>query len=171
MKICLIGSIPKGDDNRETWIDWKISYKNKLSGITNLEFTDGDLWKDESQPFLLVGHDAYQIKMSDIIIVNAEKKLGAGSAQEMLIAKYFSKPVITVLPKNSHHRKQNIKFDGCLIEDWIHPFVMITSDLIVEKIEDAVEWIRAYENKPRSVKDITVIDKAIEAYTDFVKMF
>jgi len=166
LKICLLGSIPKGDDVRKKWIDWKTDYKKKLSTIDNVEFTDGDAWRDETKPFLVVGHDSYTIKMSDIIIVNAENKLGAGTAQEMVIAKYFSKPVVTVLPKNTHHRKSNIIFDGKLINDWIHPFIFTISDLIVEKIPDAVSWIQEYQRKPNNkmIKDISIIDDAIEAY-------
>src|SRR3989344_193717 len=100
LKICLLGSIPKGDEIRKSWRDWKINYKNSLSKIDGIEFVDGDAWKEEEKSFLVFGHDSYLIKSSDIIIVNAEAKLGAGTSQEMIIAKYFSKPVITVLPKD-----------------------------------------------------------------------
>jgi hypothetical protein len=165
-RICLIGSIPKGDDERKKWIDWKQEYKEKLSVIKNVEFVDRDAWKDESKPLLTFGHDANLIKNSDLIIADARQKLGAGTSQELLIAKYFSKPVITVLPKDTYHRKSNIVFNDKLIEDWIHPFILATSDLIIEKIEDSIEWIREYmkNQKSKKIKNIKIIDEAIEAY-------
>lgn len=106
-KICLLGSIPKGDDERKGWTDWKTKYKLVLLQLNDVEFADGDDWKDETKPLLLFGHDANLVKISDIVIVNAESKIGAGTAQEMVIAKYFSRPVITILPQDTHHRRSN----------------------------------------------------------------
>jgi hypothetical protein len=165
-KICLLGPVPKGDNVRESWQDWKIKYKEELSVLNGIIFVDGDVWRDETKPLLLFGHDAYVVKTSDIIIVNAEQKLGAGTAQEVLIAKYFSKPVISVLPKDTHHRRSNIVFDGKMIADWIHPFILTTSDLVVERIGDAINWIKEYKENPsrKSVKNIRIIDEAIESF-------
>ena len=41
-----------------------------------------------------------------------------------------------------------------------------TSDLIVEKIEDAIHWIKDYIEDPgsKSVRSIDVIDDGIEAF-------
>ncbi|MBU0530374.1 MAG: hypothetical protein KKC05_01750 [Nanoarchaeota archaeon] len=165
-KICLIGSIPKGDEERKNWIDWKIKYKEGLSSLGEIEFLDGDTWKNEANTLLTFGYDTNQIKTSDVVIVNAENKLGAGTSQEMVIAKYFSKPVITILPKDTHHRKSNITFNKTLIKDWIHPFILTMSDLIVDKISDACDWIKEYQKDPSSkkIKKMTIVDEAIEYY-------
>jgi hypothetical protein len=166
----LLGSIPKGDDSRKKWTDWKTEYKKILSQLDGVGFVDGDAWKDESKPFLLFGHDLNLVKISDVIIVNAEKKIGngigVGTAQEIMVAKYFSKPVITILPKNTHHRRTDIVFDGTLIPDWISPFLQSTSDLVVENIQDTLPWIREYIEKPESkkIKNISIIDDAIAEY-------
>ena len=171
-KIGLLGSIPKGDDVRKKWTDWKKDYKRSLSELDNIEFQDGDTWKDETQPFLLFGHDAHMVKTSDILIVNAEKKIGkgigVGTAQEIIIAKYFSRPVITILPKNTHHRRSNIIFDSTLLDDWISPFLLSTSDLVVEKIQDSLPWIKEYMKNPKDkkIKGIAVIDTAIAKYLE-----
>ena len=168
LKICLIGSIPKGDDVRENWKDWKVEYKEKLSQIPNVEITDGDAWRDETKSLQLVGHDANLVKTADIIIVDSKKKLGAGTAQEMVIAKYFKRPVISIIPKDTHHRRSNIVFDGTEIDDWIHPFLLTFSDLVVENIDDCIEWIKEFSKNPESkkIKDITIIDEAINSYLD-----
>ncbi len=168
LKICLLGSIPKGDDARNTWKDWKVEYKEKLSKIPDVEFIDGDIWRDETKPMQLVGHDAYLVKTADIIIVNCKEKLGAGTAQEIVIAKYYARPVITILPKGTHHRRTNIVFDGKLIDDWVHPFILTLSDLVVENVDDCVGWLNEFSKNPKSknIKDISIIDEAIDSYLD-----
>ncbi len=165
-KICLIGPSPKGDEVRKNWQDWKIKYQQELSKLDGVEFFYGDQWLDETRPFITFGHDSDMVKNSDLVVVNAEEKLGAGTAQEILIAKYFSKPVVVVLPKNSAHRKSDIIFNGELITDWIHPFIHSTSDCIVENIGQAVEWISEYQSHPttKKIKSIKIIDEAIEQY-------
>ncbi|MBW2977402.1 hypothetical protein KY331_01010 [Candidatus Woesearchaeota archaeon] len=166
LRIFLAGSIPKGDDKRKEWKDWKTNYIEKLSTIKEIEFADPDDWRDETKPLILFGHDVNMVKTSDIIIVNAEKKLGVGTSQEMVIAKYFSKPVITILPKDTHHRRSNVVFDKTLIKDWIHPFVFTISDLVVEDISEAIDWIKEYQKDPKSkkIKDISIIDESINSY-------
>lgn len=171
MIICLLGSIPKGDEERKVWRDWKVEYKEKLSVITNIQFTNGDEWKDETRPLELVGHDLNLIKTADMVIVNAETKLGAGTAQEMVVAKYFKRPVITVLPKDTHHRKSNIVFNGTKIDDWVHPFILTFSDTVAEDIDECVAWIQDFVNNPgdKKIKDISVVDEAIGTYLKTTK--
>jgi hypothetical protein len=87
----------------------------------------------------------------------------------MIIAKYFSKPVITILPKDSHHRKSDIRFDEILIDDRIHPFLYAVSDLIVEDVQASISWIQTYQSHPKDkkIKDIAIIDEAIAGYLAF----
>ena len=166
ISVCLLGPLPKGDSVRRGWIDWKIAYKKKLASIGDFVFTDGDAWRDETRQLELVGHDAYLVKSCDVVVVNAESKLGAGTAQEMVIAKYYSKPVVTVLPKNTHHRKTGVVFDGKAIGDWVHPFISVLSDEVVENLDDCAKWIMRYASAPQNakIKDITIVDDAVAAY-------
>jgi len=113
---------------------------------------------------LVFGHDCKHIKNSDLVIVDAREKIGAGTAQEMLIAKYFKKPVITVLPKDTHHRRTNFEINRKIVEDWIHPFIHSTSDVIIENYKDLSEWVRKCMEGKVKVKDISIIDKSIEYY-------
>lgn len=169
IQICLLGALPKGDETRKNWVDWKVKYKEVLQKLSNVHFVDGDAWRKESDPELTFAHDVYQIKKSDIIIVNAENKLGAGTAQEMVIAKYLKKPVISIIPKDSHHRRSNIVFDGEKIADWIHPLILAFSDAIVEKIEDSVTLIQKFSNNSTKIKGIEAIDKAIELFEKYLR--
>lgn len=162
MKIYLAGSVPKGKKEESEFHDWRIDYSNIMSKFLDAEFLDPiDRNIDESNSMEIVGYDCKLIKDSDLIVVNAQKKLGAGTAQEMVVAKYYKKPVVTVLPKDTHHRRSNIIFYGTPVEDWIHPFINVFSDFVVENVED-IEKIKdkLLSTKP---KDITVVDEAIES--------
>lgn len=169
MKVYLAGSVAKGDKDKRSVLNWRGNFKEKLSSIKKLEFLDpSDITKYEGSPFVVFGGDCSYIRKSDLVIVFAWNKIGAGTSQEMLVAKYFKKPVITVLPKNTHHRKSNVNFEGKTVEDWIHPFIFSSSDLIVEEIEDAIPWIEEYLQNPNSkeVKDIGVIDEGIRKFEE-----
>lgn len=165
----LLGSLPKGDEARKTFKDWKKEYTDKLSKeILNIEFLHGDLISDKEGPETVVGHDLWLIKHTDIIIVNATSKVGAGTSQEMVLAKYFKKPVISILSKDSHHRRPNVVFHGTKVEDWIHPFIYISSDFIAETIEEAIKWVKEFQANPRKVKvkDISIFEKDISYFED-----
>jgi len=156
--------VPKGDREAEDFHDWRADYQRQISiYIDDVDYIDpyerGEF--DESDFMAVFGTDCYHIKNSDLIVVNAEDKLGVGTAQEIVIAKYFKKPVITVLPKGTHHRRIDIVFRDQLIKDWIHPFLFAFSDLILDSIDQFkltdvdLEYIK--------IKDIGVIDQAVEA--------
>jgi nucleoside 2-deoxyribosyltransferase len=161
MKIYLAGSVPKGKEEEELFVNWRLRYKKILQSFLDAEFIfpgAGDM--DESDYLLIVGKDSRSIKHSDLVIVNAEERIGVGTAHEMIIAKYFNKPVITVVPKNSYHRRVNVIFqDKYKVEDWMHPFLYTFSDYTVVRVEDIVN----IKDKifSGSIKDISIIDKAI----------
>ena len=160
MKIYLAGSVPKGDEEAKKFDDWRSRYKQSLQKLFDADFIEPyhkDL--DEGDYLAVVGQDCRHIKESALVIVNAEEKLGVGTAQELVIAKYFRKPVISVLPKDTHHRRSNVAFHGKKIKDWIHPFIYAFSDYIVESVHE-VEKIKD-EIFSSKIKDISVIDEAI----------
>ncbi len=168
MKIILLGSIPKGDAVRKKWIDWKTGYIEKISkALPDTNFLHGDLISDKEGPEVVVGHDLYLIKHSDIAIVHAAEKIGTGTAQEILLAKQFKKPVIAIIPKDSHHRKSNIIFHGTTIKDFINPFLFISTDYVAENIDDAITWIKKYQKNPNAItiKDFSVMENNIRVFS------
>jgi len=168
MKIYLAGSVPKGSEEEKTFVNWRLRYKDVLEKVFSsmqeapcsfIMPNSGDM--DENDFLLIVGKDSKSIKSSDLVVVNSEGRLGAGTSMEMVIAKYFKKPVITVLPKNSYHRRTNVTFQGkFFVEDWIHPFVHTFSDFVVESVEE-IENIKD-DVLSGEIKDISIIDKSIE---------
>jgi len=123
VKIYLAGSVPKGNEEAKTFSDWRKKYQKVLEDIFHAQFIDpsrSDIMSYEGDSLMIVGIDCGDIKNSNLIIVNAEDKLGAGTAQELVVAKYFKLPVITVLPKNTYHRRSNIMFHNPLISGtWV----------------------------------------------------
>jgi hypothetical protein len=167
LKIALLGSIPKGDEERKNWMDWKTEYTQKITqAIPQAQFLHGDLISDNVGPELVVGHDLWLIKNSDIVIVHATSKIGAGTAQEMVLAKSFKKPLISILPKNTHHRRSNVVFHDVTIADWIHPFISVASDFIAEDIEEGIAWIQKFLENPKEMKTLAVFDKAISSFEE-----
>jgi hypothetical protein len=164
MNIYLAGSVPKGDEEEKSFVDWRSHYRDVLKNVFDAEFIDPyDRDLDESDFLLVVGKDCVDIEESAIIIVNAEEMIGPGTAQELVIAKYLKKPVVTVLPKNTHHRRQHIMFNGKLIDDWIHPFIFTFSDFVIEDIVE-IEKIKDDIFRTENIKDISVIDSAVEHF-------
>jgi len=166
IKFALLGSIPKGDEERKNWLDWKSEYIGKISQvIPEAKFLHGDLISDNVGPELVVGHDLWLIKNSDIIIVHAVSKIGAGTAQEMVLAKYFHKPLVSIVPKGTHHRRNNIIFHGVIIEDWIHPFIYVSSDYVAENIEQGILWVKEFLKNPKQkIKNTSVFNDAISLF-------
>lgn len=117
MKVVLLGSIPKGDDIRKGWSDWKIPYMDAIRRVLpGAGFVHGDTISDSAGPEMVVGHDLAQIKRADICVVDAREKLGAGTAQEIVIAKYLEKPVVTIIPRDTHHHKTDVTFHGVTLK-------------------------------------------------------
>ncbi len=160
MRIYLAGSMPKDDTEAKAFVNWREKYRKALEKVFDAEFIDpNDRELDESDPMAVFGADCRHIRDSSLIIVNAEESLGAGTSQEMVIAKYFRKSVVTVLPKECHYRRQDVVFHGHEIGDWVHSFVAVFSDFIIEDIDDiAMIKDNIFEIAP---KDISVIDKSI----------
>lgn len=168
MKIYLAGKVPKGDEIGSIE-DWRMNSASALSQIPGVEFlSPDDPTLDESQPFIVFGHDCYLIKECDAVVVNASAKLGVGTAQEMVIAKYFRKPVVSVLPKDTHHRRLNLPMHAGVVPDWIHPFIFSTSDIVVEDFREATAWLMHYIHAPQDqyIKGIEIIEDAIKAYRE-----
>ena len=163
MKIYLAGLVPKGDEDGKSFSDWRVHFTSHLKKLIKADFIDprdreeDDF--DESDFEKVFALDCKRIKECDLLIVNGDK-LGVGGAQEILIAKYFKKPVILVLPKDTIHRRKDISFKGQLIGDWIHPFLYSTCDLLVDDVKNLTkkQFDSVINSRP---KDLGLIDKAI----------
>jgi hypothetical protein len=168
MKIYLAGAVPKGDTEALDFIDWRKVYTEEISQyVDNVELFDPNIFFTlEGDSKGVAGADCWNIQQSDLVLVNAEEKIGAGTAMEFVVAKYFSKPIITILPKDTHHRRSNLEFEGRIVKDWIHPFIDTFSDVIIEDVKEIKEALEKI--KSSKVKTISIIDDSIEYAKDLL---
>jgi len=162
MKIYLAGSVPKGDKEAKSYVNWRKEYFRIISQqINGAKLLDAnDFYKLEGDSKALLGAECLHIRESDLVVVNAEEKLGAGTSMELVIAKYFGKPIITVLPKDSFHRRLNLTFEGREVKDWVHPFIDSFSDIIIENVSEVKAAIEKIKNQ--KIKEISIIEESIK---------
>ncbi|MEX2008126.1 MAG: hypothetical protein WD850_01385 [Candidatus Spechtbacterales bacterium] len=169
MKIVLLGKLPKGDEARQSFVDWKKEFVDAIeAALPNASLLNGDLIRDDVGSELVVGHDLWMVKNADVVVVDAREKIGAGTAQEMVMAKYFKKPIVAVIPPDTPHRRSNLAFDGTVVEDWVHPFLEVSSDYVADDIEDAVVYLKKFSQGEieSEVKDISVFDNTIAMFEE-----
>lgn len=160
--VYLSGSIPKSKEARDTYIDWRTQFmdeakKQKLAivGINPNIFT-----YDMMPIPYFYGRDVHMIFLSDVIVVNAQEKIGIGTAQELLIAHYYKKPVIAIAPNPSHYVKY-IDTPKQKHLHYTHPFLTSSASLIVGSYGEAVRALKEHYagKKPLRVKTINDIER------------
>ena len=170
LKVYIAGKVsPKSVLGRHDWRDDFCTQLAKLSGseIVNLDptksYDDFDL--DENNPMLMFGRDCFMIKSADLVIVNLTDDVSVGGSQEMLIAKYYNKPLIAIAPKGGKFFKSEKEIQGKIYKDWVHPFVVIPCDSFVEDINGVADFIKnLFLKSDHQVKGISVIDDAVKYY-------
>ena len=151
------------------WRDAVCEQLAKISGhdIINLDPAKDsqNVSLDESNGQLIFGRDCYMIKNADIVIVMLTDDISVGGSQEMLIAKYFHKSLIGIAARGGKFVKDEKEMRGKMFKNWIHPFVLIPCDVLVNSVEEAGEYLRTWQaNTSASVKDLSIIDQSIAYY-------
>ncbi len=170
LKVYVAGKISKESVlGTHDWRDLFCAELGKLSGlaIKNLDPTKSshELKLDPSNPDLIFGRNAYMISQADIVIVNLTDDISVGGSQEMLIAKYFEKPLIGIAPKEGKFVRSKKELMGTVYLNWVDPIVSYTCDTVVEDLPTAAKFIR--DNLLSGVfqaKTIHIIDRAIKNY-------
>ena len=112
------------------------------------------------------GHDLFLIKQADLVMVNAEIPVGLGTAQEMIIAKYFQKPIVVVSPKGSYYSPTVTEINGKVVEKWHHPFLATLSDWIIEDVKDLKPILWKFR-KRKIPKWRIFVEKSIRYYLKY----
>lgn len=111
----------------------------------------------------IFGRDCWLIQSADVVLVYLTDDISVGGSQEMVIAKYLHKPLLALAPKEGKFSKSTKDIQGQIYTNWIHPFVAVPSDWIVETVEQAAQVLANFTPR-KEVKGIDVIDSAIEYY-------
>lgn len=162
VKIYLCGSVKKDKQNKK--VCWSEGDKEVIRRVlgNEVELFDPQGNPERPDPFAAFGVDLNDVKQADFILVDARQRRGVGIGAEMAIAKMLKKPVVAVVPRNSHYRRDFLYHFGQEIRDWQHPFIFGLSDAMVESVEEAAKWVKDFLENPKPVKDSSVIEKAIE---------
>ena len=161
------GGIKKGphDDRKLTWDERAHEeFRTALRPYQVVFLNPDERTDDVSDLFTVFGRDHYQVSVADFVVIDARQRRGIGVGIEMLSAKWFTKPVISIVPRNSHYRREELQWQETTIKNYIHPHLLGLSDAVVSNFAEAAQWIREFLANPRPVKDMSVLTAAIDTY-------
>ena len=146
---------------------WREDFCKELEEKSGMKIINLDPTSRKNMPFdseMVFGRDSFMIKNSDLVIANLTDDISIGGSQEMLIAKYFKKPLLGIAPKGGKFVNKNYNDFGRTV-DFVHPFVFVPCDAIVNDMDQAAEWIKN-ELHMITPKGLECIEKSMEHYTD-----
>lgn len=144
---------------------WRDGFCKELEKLTGLKLKNLDPTKtkaDQNKPEEVLGADAYLIKTSDVLIAYLSDDVSVGCSQEILIAKYFNKPVIALAPHGGKFNGSSKEYFGKVIHDYKDPFVYTSCDVVCPNIEEVAKALKDLDNI--EVKNLNYINQAIERY-------
>lgn len=157
IKVYVAGKVSKDSSfGTHHWRDDFLQKLEDLSGLTLENLDPTKLEVDQTDPEAVFGADAALIKVCDLLIVYLSDDISVGGSQEILIAKYFSKPVIGLAPLGGKFNGSSKQLFGKTVRDYKDPFVFSTCDIVVSDID---ELARSLENLPKTPKSIALIDE------------
>ncbi len=164
LKIYVAGKVsPNSSFGTPFWRDEFCKELEKKSGvrIVNIDPTSRKTMSFDAE--MVFGRDAFFIKSADLVIVNLTDDISIGGAQEMLIAKYFSRPLLGIARKGGKFVDPEKEEYGKKI-NFVHPFAHVPCDAIVNDMDEAANWIKKELPKIKKPKEIKCIDDSIKYY-------
>lgn len=168
LRIYLAGKVSSNSSfGTEHWRERVCEELSKETGYTiiNLDPTRGgpDFSLEENNPAFIFGRDCFLIRSADVVIVYLSDDISVGGSQEMLIAKYFQKPLIGIAHMGGKFRCDKTIGEK-LYPRWIHPFVAIPCDEVVEDIREAAHQLRRYTLERLTVKNLQILEESMHYY-------
>ena len=152
--------------------DWRDSFIDTLASLSGLELQNIDPTKsgiNQDSPETVVGGDSYMISRADVVIVYLSDDISVGGSQEILIAKYFTKPVIGLAPAGGKFNGSIKEYLGQIMENYRDPFVFSTCDVVCDDIEGVAKQLKTLSLlKPKSIDLIGELKQRYEQ--DFLKL-
>ncbi len=168
--IYLAGSVKKGHEKTDEsfWTEEDMAFLQTNLPEYKIAFLNPSFRADNlSDNRSVFGRDMTQVFSSHLIFVDARDRRGLGVGAEMMWAKVNKIPVVTWSPKNSHYSKDLATLLGVPISNFIHPFVEILSDKIVQDLAEGAKWIHEMMSTPSfPIKGIEEITNAMQYYKE-----
>lgn len=153
LKIYVAGKVSKDSHfGRHDWRDEFLVEVAKISGreLINIDPTKSGIAQDD--PSVIFGGDSYMIAQADAVIVYLSDDISIGGSQEILIAKYFQKPVIGLAPHGGKFNGSTKEYFGSIVHDYKDPFVFSTCDVVCSDIQEVGEALKRVEKiTPKSI--------------------
>lgn len=167
LKVYIAGKVSK--DSVFGTSHWRDAFCEELEKkigqkVINLDPTRTGISKvlDEKDYQAVVGRDCFLIQNADVVIVNLTNDISVGGSQEMLIAKYFKKPLIGIAPLGGKFRKPEKEIYGKVYNDYTDPFVYMSCDRVVEDLDELATVVQGID----SAKQIGLLDEATQYYKE-----
>jgi hypothetical protein len=165
LKIYVAGKVSKESTfGTHYWRDGFVEKLSKLSGRKLISLDPAQKKSDQNDYEEAFGADLYMISQSDVVVVYLSDDISVGGSQEILIAKYFNKPVIGLAPLGGKFNHKNKRIFGQTIGNYRHPFVYSTCDIVCNDIDSVAKALKEVEKiRP---KTIDIIDLATKKYKE-----
>lgn len=136
---------------------------NELTGIEFISYDPTRATKSYVNPEMVFGSDVHMISQVDVVVVYFSDDISVGGSQEILIAKYFNKPVIGLAPVGGKFNGTEKEVAGVIIKDYKHPFVFSTCDVVCSDIEEVADALKNLSSiKPKGINLIDEANKQFE---------
>lgn len=163
LKVYVAGKMSKHSDfETHNWRDDFLAEISRLSGLEFVSFDPVNATKDYRDPEIVFGSDAHMISEVDVVIVYLTDDISVGASQEILIAKYYSKPVIALAKRGGKFNQKSKEVAGETILNYRHPFVYTTCDVVCESVEAIADVLQNLDKI--KVKNIDIIKKASQIF-------
>jgi len=153
LKIYVAGKMSKDSVfGTHYWRDEFVETLEKQSGMKLVSLDPAKKNADQSKPEQAFGGDVFMISQCDVLIVYLSDDISVGGSQEILVAKYFKKPVIGLAPAGGKFNHKHKEMLGQVVENYIHPFVFSTCDVICSNIQEAADALKNFDRiKPKTI--------------------
>jgi len=132
---------------------------------TRVRFVDPEApVADLTDDAALFGRDLYGVQIADAVVVDARQRRGLGIGIEMAAAKLYARPLVAVVPRDSHYHRNELAFRGGVVSEYIHPHLQGLCDMIVPDFAAAGVWLARHRARPSGVKGTDALDAAVRAY-------
>lgn len=152
--------------------DWRDGFCRELENKTGLQVINLDPTKggddfdlDQNNADLIVGRNSFMIKKADVVVVYLSDDISVGGSEEMLIAKYYKKPLIGLAPQGGKFNKGEKELIGRKYLNYIDPYVRISCDYVAGDIDETAKCLKKIvSGELKAPKDLSVFNEAIEYY-------
>lgn len=137
---------------------WRDEFCQKLEKLSGRKLNHIDPLENQdpgSTPEEIFAKDCQHINQVDGLVVYLSDDISVGGSQEILIAKYFNKPVIGFAPLGGKFNGSRRSMLGKHIKSYKDPFVFSTCDIVCGTLEETARQIKNFEKiKPQSMDEL-----------------